>query len=65
MFGGEQIIIPNLHFRGNGGVDNVAPNYTMFFPINLPRGTRIIIRTQCDIIDATNRTCDSIIYGIR
>lgn len=61
--GSEQVILDNLLFRSS--VLNAAtPSFVGAIPITIPAGTRLAVRAQCDIIDATDRLLDFALYGV-
>lgn len=60
----EQIIFPNIVLNASSSPDTVLPQTTPPLPVNIPAGTRLSARAQCDIIDATDRLFDVIIYGV-
>jgi hypothetical protein len=61
--GAEQIIISDLWVRGTG-TRLFTPNYMGPYPVNIPAGTRLAVRTQCTITDASDRLIDFAAYGL-
>lgn len=60
----EQIIIPDLALGAHLTGDNVLPGVLGPFFIDIPAGVRLAARAQCNIIDATDRLFDIVLYGI-
>ena len=60
----EQIIIPDIHARTSSGLDQ--PHLSVYgpFPINIPSGSRIAVRSQSTLNDAADRLLDVILYGV-
>lgn len=63
--GSETILIPDLMVSSDVGDDRLSPVSIGPIPVNIPAATRIAVRSQCDIIDATDRLLDVALYGIR
>jgi hypothetical protein len=61
--GSEQVIIPNLVVQANTITDHITPQ-SYFLPITIPSGTRLAIRSQCSITDATDRLLDFTLHGV-
>jgi hypothetical protein len=59
----ETIVIPDLYVVGSSASDSVLPA-TYCLPCSLPAGSRVAIRSQCSITDATDRLLDCVIYGV-
>lgn len=59
--GSEQVIVEN--FMLNVGPDEALGGHLGPIPINIPAGSRIAVRSQCDITGATDRVLDVSIYG--
>ena len=59
----EQVILDNIQMRHENNTDNVHPFFTGLIPVNIPAATRIAVRAQCSITDATDRLFDVVIYG--
>lgn len=59
----EQVILPNIAYAFGDNGDMIMP--TVFLPswTDIPEGTRISIRAQCNITDAEDRLFDVIAYG--
>jgi hypothetical protein len=62
--GSEQVVIPEFGLAANTTDDDIEPPFVGPFPVSIPAGTRLAIRAQCSINDATDRLLDAIIYGI-
>jgi len=63
--GSEQVIVSNIMLDCNASNDLVAPQVMGPIPVpEIPAGTRIAVRAQCSITDATDRLFDAIIYGL-
>lgn len=60
--GSEQIVLPNFRLQANAA-EVLAPSFTQFFPVDIPEGTRLAVRSQCAINDATDRLLDVVLYG--
>lgn len=50
----EVVILPNIAYFLGSSVDGIEPQ-TYRFPVNVPSGTRLAVRAQCSINDATDR----------
>lgn len=62
--GDEEIIIPDYSFGTDTWTDALSPTNSPYFPISIPKNTRIAARSQMDITDATDRKLDVMIYGM-
>lgn len=62
--GVEQTVLDNFHMCTSTVFDTVFPQAWPFIPVNIPAGTRLVVRAQCSSNDATDRLFDAIIYGI-
>jgi hypothetical protein len=62
--GSEKIILPNLFMTTHTTSDEIAPSVFGPYSVYIPSGTRLAVRAQCSITDATDRTFDAMIYGI-
>jgi hypothetical protein len=60
----EIVLIPDLLLYASTAVDVVIPQSFGPIPCSIPAGTRLAVRAQCSIIDATDRLFDAIIYGV-
>jgi hypothetical protein len=58
----ERIIVPDLLVQSGTTTPLVGPT-TIPLPVSVPAGSRLAVRAQCSIIDATDRTFDAIIWG--
>lgn len=61
--GSEQIIIPDILMAQSAGGDNFMPR-SFHFRTHIPAGSRIAVRAQCSITDASDRLFDAILYGV-
>ena len=59
----EQVIIPDI-FIAEGGIADLDPPHNLWFPVDIPAGTRISVRQQSTITDATDRLLDIVLYGM-
>jgi len=62
--GSEVVVIPNLMLASITG-SGIYPKYIGPLPMHIPVGTRVAVRAQCDINDASDRLFDAVIYGMR
>ena len=62
--GSEQTIVSNLFIRGDSSNDCVSTAMTLPLPIAIPAGTRLAVRAQSDITNATDRLFDAVLYGV-
>jgi len=60
----ERVVIPNLMTNNFLNFNEFRPNTYGPIPCYIPSGSRIAMRAQCDITDATDRTFDVILYGL-
>lgn len=60
----EQVIIPDIFLWTALNLHQFFPAALGPIPCHIPAGTRISARAQCDIIDATDRLFDIILYGL-
>ena len=60
----ESILIPNIPFAIGGSADEPIPSYVGPLPCDIPSGSRVAVRGQSNINDATDRLFDVIAYGI-
>jgi hypothetical protein len=61
--GSEVVIISNLNLHAVSTADGITPQVITRIPVNIPAGTRIAVRAQSSITDATDRLVDVAIYG--
>jgi hypothetical protein len=58
----EVVLVPDVYINN---VNNaVVPFYTGPIPVDVPAGTRIAIRAQCSINDASDRLFDAVLYAL-
>lgn len=60
--GSEQVLIPNLQFGCQVSGHDIIPSITPCIPISISAGTRIAIRAQCGITDATDRLIFPVVH---
>jgi hypothetical protein len=58
----EQVIVPDILIQAGSTVPLIGPT-TIPLPVSVPVGSRLAVRAQCSIIDASDRTFDAIIWG--
>jgi hypothetical protein len=61
--GSEQIIVPDIDFSCHSLGSMITP-YAIVIPIQVPAGSRIAVRLQSSITDASDRLMDVVIYGV-
>jgi len=61
--GSETAIWSDRVLRASAGEDDISPNYIPI-PMVVPSGTRLAVRAQCSITDATDRLFDCSIIGL-
>lgn len=61
--GSEQVIVENLPFVNDSNLDVFMP-LVYAFPVSIPVGSRIAVRAQCSINDATDRLFDINMIGV-
>lgn len=62
--GAEQVIIPDIVVSTDEYPDSLVPEYTPLYQLQIPAGTRLVVRAACTITDATDRLFDVIAYGL-
>lgn len=62
--GSEVVILPDWYLRSTASADGILPAVSPIFPIEIPASTRIAVRAQSTITDATDRLFDAFIYGL-
>lgn len=62
--GSEAVIVPDLYMLSNTTSDGINPQ-SFQIPVSIPEGSRIAVRAQCNITDATDRLFDIALYGVR
>lgn len=60
--GSEQIIIPDFQVNSTWGGAR-QPNHSIMYPVDIPAGSRLAIRSQCGFTDATLRQSNVVLYG--
>lgn len=60
--GSETIVVADLFVHGSG-FELLFPQ-AVSFPVSIPAGSRLAVRAQCNITDATDRLFDVILYGV-
>lgn len=61
--GSERALIPNYMIRSNLS-EMVEPNFSPFFPVNIPAGSRISARCQCTSTTSPARLLDVMVYTV-
>lgn len=61
--GSEQVIVPDIPFVTGSGTEQPAPALWSF-PCSIPAGSRIAIRAQSSVTDATDRLKDYVVVGL-
>lgn len=62
--GSEQIILADYNLVCAGAGSDVSPKMSNFYPVSIPKGSRLTARAQCGINDATDRLFDIAAYLI-
>ena len=62
--GSEKIVAADLTARSSSITDEVRPSF-IALPVAIPAGSRIAVRAQCSITDATDHLFDIALYGFR
>lgn len=58
----RNLLVTNLYARATTSGNQFSPDFHGWFPVNVPGGSSIYIRSQCSINDATDRLLDAAIY---
>lgn len=61
----KYVLIPDLFLHNDDDTDRMFPFWQGFFPINVPAGVKLYIRSACYINDATDRLFDAVLYAMR
>lgn len=61
--GSEKVIVENCHYR-SGLDENIGPASRGPLLVSIPAGSRISVRAQSDITDATDRLMDIVLLGV-
>lgn len=61
--GSEVVIVPDLILNASGTGDCILPG-CICLPGSIPAGSRVAVRAQCSINDATDRLFDAVLYGV-
>lgn len=61
--GSETVVVPDLLRRGISLNDNLMPAATGVY-LDIPQGTRLAVRAECSITDATDRLFKAALYGV-
>lgn len=61
--GSEKALIPNYLIRSNLS-EMVTPNFSPFFPVSIPAGSRISARCQCSSSTSPSRLLDVMVYTV-
>ncbi len=62
--GNEQVIIPKIYLAAHSVSDQLGVGAVGPFPVAIPAGSRVAVRDQSDITDATDRLIDVVVYGM-
>lgn len=62
--GSEKVVLTGCRLCADNGPNYLYPQCSMFYPVSIPAGSRLAIRAQCNITDATDRLYDAFIYGL-
>ena len=62
--GSEQVLLGDFMLIGDDLKDQIRPAQFPFLPVYIPAGSRVAVRTQCTITDATDRLFQVAIYGV-
>ena len=62
--GSEQIVFPDIGYGANVGTDLGIPLVVGPYPVDIPAGTRLAVRAQSSINNATDRLFDACLYGV-
>jgi hypothetical protein len=61
--GSEQVLLPNLLASSTSAKDLDPSGYPPL-PVNIPEGSRIAVRSQCNLSTAASRALDVVLYGV-
>jgi hypothetical protein len=62
--GSEQVLVSNMPYASHSSGDIFSPFFTDIYPFSIPKGSRVSARAQSNIIDATDRIFDLVLYGV-
>jgi len=60
--GSEAVIVPDIPYSSDS--DEKPTANLCFFPVEIPAGSRVAVRSQSSTNDATDRITDVVIYGV-
>jgi hypothetical protein len=61
--GNEVALLSNVHHTLWTTTHQIHPNTSPWYPIEIPAGSRLVMRCKCDIATATDRLLDVVLYG--
>lgn len=61
--GSEQVIVGDFRVQASAS-ETLVPGSTPVFRVTIPEGSRLAVRSQCLISDATDRLLSCVLYGI-
>ena len=59
----EQVVVSDIVARVASSTDTVSGNVLGPYPVNIPSGSRLAVRSQSSTADATDRLLDVVLYG--
>jgi len=59
----EQVLIPDLLYCNQATIDDLSLGMDLLWPVNIPAGSRLVVKSQCTITDATDRVLSVAITG--
>lgn len=60
----EKVILPDYYVFTITALAGTYTSISPYFPIQIPSGTRLSIRSQCSTTTSTDRQFDAVIYGV-
>lgn len=61
--GSEQVLLGDIDLSASAGSDSIGP-MAIGVPVRIPAGTRLAVRAQSNITDATDRLFDAMLLGV-
>jgi hypothetical protein len=61
--GSEQVLLGDMDLSASAGSDSIGP-MAIGVPVRIPAGTRLAVRAQSNITDATDRLFDAMLLGV-
>lgn len=62
--GSEVVLVPDIAVNNVATIRNFCPTIAGWFPVSVPAGSRLAVRAQCNITNATDRLLDVVLYGL-